>query len=492
MATAGVRLKGTKWQVRWRVGGGSGPQTYLSFDDEETARYAARIVDVAKCNIKSENVLAIIENVSPEEVAGLRAEVNRTKSDSSPRMTVREAVEPYLKSLVLTTESGTREKYAMLLGIAWLPKIGDMQISAVTDEHIRDIMAAMSRCDCTAEAWGFWCGRRKGNARLRPSMPHQPGVTKRTQDRYYSAIRGLFYFAVRKKLLSSSAVVSAGYKPQSLAKYNSGTTKESEHFYMTEEQFALVRSKLPTRIQVLFDLMGETGLRYSEATGLKVRQFTNSAKPLIVLDEVIKHSKSRGHYRGAPKSGASRTLRISTSMALKLANAIAGKSEDDLIFTSARGHLLTARNFRRDIWDPAVVAAQRCPEHPPEIQVRKVEPDDLSGPRCGDNGGRNARGRLCKALVVAGTDRCAAHLGIAREAVSTCECTDPKFPRRISRPLTPHDLRHTYTAWMIKKRHHSIVIAKRLGNSPEVMQGVYAGILDEVDDEIAQDSAILF
>lgn len=466
---------------------------YVPFDKDELkkAELIQAHINLAGCDISREAVLALIHDVSLDQVLAVKAEVAPRRRRPETSVVLGQLVEPYLAALRKDSSAtlGTTEHYRDMLRVGWLPYFENRDVRLITGGEIKDLLNSMASCSCKGGEWGKWCARRKANRKLKPSDRHEPGITKRTIDRYYSTLSGLLHYAVREGLLDYSPTRDARYKAQSLSKYNT-QRKEETHFYLSQEQFDLVKSKMPEHVQLLIHVIGETGLRFSEVTGLQKNQFRAGAKPSINLNEVPKYSRAEGYVRGAPKGGATRVLRVSTGLGLKLEAACAHKGPEDLIFTTAWGHRITANNFYRDVWNPAIIEAQRCPEHPPVSGLRAVQLGDLPGIRCGDNGGRNAAGKLCGAKVKIGTNRCHVHQGLERDVVSTCDCTDPKFPRRLPRGLTAQDLRHTYNAWMVKWDVPETVRAARMGHTPAVNHAVYAGILDEVDDQLAEMSAI--
>lgn len=501
-----LRPMGNKVQLRWRPSRGAGAQVYVAFASPEEDEKAAKIRDHINnvgCEISKDAVLALKHDVSLETVLQAKAatEPRKAKGGASTSPFVEDLVEPYLRSVLgISASVGTVENYRDMLANGWLrapsandpspPTLRGMRTDQVTGQHIRDVIVPMAQCACQGDVWGYWCARRQANRTLTPDAPHEPGVAKRTRDRYFSAIRGLFHFAVAQGHCSTVPTKSSGYKTESLATYNQAVRREDAHFYLTKEQSDLLCANMPQHMRDLLDLDLETGMRFSELMGLQVWQFEPGAKPLINLSEVQKYSRSRKYAdRGAPKGGSARKLRISTGMGLRLEKLCAGKGQNDLIFKTARGKRIVPGNFYRDVWKPALLRAMRCPEHPPVPPSRLCELEDLAGPRCGDNGGKNARGGACGFPVSPGTNRCYSHQGLDRDAVSTCDCTDPKFPRRLPRRLTVHDLRHTYNAWMKLWNIHPTLQAERLGHSPAVNFAVYGGTLEESWDDLVQLSA---
>jgi integrase len=497
-----LRIKGKKIDVRWRPAAGPGPQIYIPFDRPDhvdTAEQALevpiigrayRVINAAGCNITKEVALAAIYEVDLDDVRSAVSEQREARRLRS-LPTVCSFVPDYMKHISADerTTSGTREKYLKLLQICWLPKIGHLPLNEVTAKMIDDAMDEMSICTCTSSEFGFWCSRRKANHGKRPSDKHEPGIEKTTRDRYYAAISGLFTYAVKSDSLSASPVKRSQYKPRSLSQYSS-KTRENTHFYLTEAQYELLGSKMPEGARLLFRLWGETGMRFSEITGLVPMQIKRKNNiPGIELNEVVKYSKEKGYYRSVPKNKSVRfiSLDVDTFGSL-LEHAKHCKTNTSLLFTTTDGFRITANNFRRDVWDPAVIAAMRCPDHPPAAQVERSSVSDLVGPTCGDNGGLNARRKPCGFRVKAGTNRCYAHQEAARDAVSECECSELDPPLRLPRRLTPHDLRHTYNSWMQSWGIHQYQMAQRMGHGALIGEVVYGGVPQQAEIALAKRS----
>ena len=492
MAQATLDQRGNRWRVRWRIGGGSGTQTTTSFDKQHLAERAVAIINGVHGNISKVALIAAVFDLSAEAVAEATSTVVGPHTKKNVPL-VRELIPAFLDARAMTTQESTRERYAKHLEVAFLPTIGDLPVDQVTDKHIRDVMVRMTKCECTETKFGKWCGRRRdiGN-NSKPTDPHPAGIEKRTQDRYYSAVRALFNFARRERLISVSPVPETGYKQQTLPKYNSGA-KEDVHFYLTEAQYKLLRSKFPAMYHTFLDFLLETGVRYSEATALTVSAIHGDPDPHIYIHVTWKHSEKRGDYLGPPKSGATRKVPISPQLLKKLLAHCEGMKPGEFVFKSPRGNWLERSNFCRNTWDPAMTAARRCATHPPAPQERHCSLDELTGPRCGDNGGLSAAGKPCRQPVLHGTNRCYSHTGPARDAVSECSCTDPQEPGRLPKAATPHDLRHTHVAWLIKKGAPLKAISVRIGHAnTAITEAVYAGLLDEVSRAAALLAAITF
>ncbi|MDP9394864.1 MAG: tyrosine-type recombinase/integrase [Actinomycetota bacterium] len=93
------------------------------------------------------------------------------------------------------------------------------------------------------------------------------------------------------------------------------------------------------------------GLRWGEAAGLRTRRVDLLRGRLEVV-EAVTEVGSR-HVFGPPKTHQSRSVPVPRFLRDSLAEQLAGKAPDDLVFTAPRGAVLRLPNFRRRVFDPA-------------------------------------------------------------------------------------------------------------------------------------------
>jgi integrase len=98
-------------------------------------------------------------------------------------------------------------------------------------------------------------------------------------------------------------------------------------------------------------VLGFCSLRWGEVAALRVKRVDLLRRRLTVAESVTEVS---GRLTwGTPKSHQARQVPIPRSLVTLLAEVIAVKSPDDLVFTTWRGKPLRNLNFRRDVFDPA-------------------------------------------------------------------------------------------------------------------------------------------
>ena len=85
----------------------------------------------------------------------------------------------------------------------------------------------------------------------------------------------------------------------------------------------------------LVALLGTTGLRYGEATALRVGD-VDFLRRRVRVERNVRHTKD-GPVYGTPKSGERRTVAITAWVAEKLERRTRGKAKDDLLWTAGDG-----------------------------------------------------------------------------------------------------------------------------------------------------------
>jgi integrase len=136
------------------------------------------------------------------------------------------------------------------------------------------------------------------------------------------------------------------------------TTKAEKRFLTRDEVFRLAEAAAEYPIQEIGDqyrvlvlVLAFCGLRWGEAAGLKVGRLDLLRRRLTVAATL---SEVGGHLTwGTPKNHQVRSVPIPGFLADLLAEVVAGKAADDLVFTTWRGRPLRNLNFRRDVFDMA-------------------------------------------------------------------------------------------------------------------------------------------
>lgn len=129
---------------------------------------------------------------------------------------------------------------------------------------------------------------------------------------------------------------------------------QTDRRYLSHAELADVADGCgPHRLLVL--VLGYTGLRWGEATALRVRR-VNLLTSRIEVAESVTDVDGRMIF-GPPKSHARRWVPVPPFLRDELAAQLAGKAPRDLVFPSAVGTPLRVQNFRRGHFDRAAAAA---------------------------------------------------------------------------------------------------------------------------------------
>jgi integrase len=275
-----------------------------------------------------------------------------------------------------------------------------------------------------------------------------------TVTRYYACMHAMFAFAVLEKKIDDNPAKRTDFVRDMIAE-DDADDDGAGHVYLTPAEYLLIRRNLQPAARPLADYLIHTGARYSEATAAAVKSIDFTTKKARI-HRAWKRRKDGSWHLGSTKGRARRGVPFDDTYAAELKTLTGGRDPDELLFVTAvnnsmgggprgGGNRWMYSNFRERYWEPAIGAAMRCTEHPPPLPAKNP-----TGPR---------RGWL-------------------PTEVSTCDC-----PGRLKQRPTPHDLRHSFVAWMIAAGRPLVSISRRLGHfSVTLTERVYAGILPEVDE----------
>jgi integrase len=126
--------------------------------------------------------------------------------------------------------------------------------------------------------------------------------------------------------------------------------RRRDYVFLTHGQLRNLASEAgPSRVLVL--LLGYTGLRWGEATALRVCDIDLDRRRIDVRRA---HSDVGGRIvLGTPKSHQSRTVPIPRFLADELAKLTTGEPPEQLVFTTSGGTVLRLSNWRLAVFTPA-------------------------------------------------------------------------------------------------------------------------------------------
>lgn len=147
--------------------------------------------------------------------------------------------------------------------------------------------------------------------------------------------------------------------------------------FFTHGEWALVRRCLRSDVHLLVDVALTTGMRWGEVSALRVGDLSWQTGDTEVLNIHIVRAWSERDRRydtdpintaegetpryklGPTKSRKDRWVQVSGDLAEALWASLAGKRQDDYVFTTSRGNPWRYPDFHTDRWVPAITLAKQ-------------------------------------------------------------------------------------------------------------------------------------
>ncbi|MER7071020.1 site-specific integrase [Terrabacter sp. NPDC000476] len=238
------------------------------------------------------------------------------------RMTVGDWADRWLASLEITPK--TDHTYRELLGSLILPTWGSVPLSRIQLVEVKRWVASM----------------RGPRGELSDARRRSAGA---------QLVR-MLDAAVDEGIISANPARSRSGK----VSYLPSAKRSKEHRYLTHAELeALARSC--GEFAALVRLAGLTGLRWGEVTALRVSDVDLMRRRVTVRQaySIIGGRK----VLGEPKTHERRVLTVPPFLADSLTAQVAGKEQEDLVFSTASGEALDNTNFARRVLQPAQKAA---------------------------------------------------------------------------------------------------------------------------------------
>lgn len=170
--------------------------------------------------------------------------------------------------------------------------------------------------------------------------------------------------------LLSSAVntaVQAGYRTDNPCR-GIRLPRRTEHSavemtVLTQAEWATLDRELGRtlggRYQLFFRTLIGTGMRWGEATALRVSDISLDIVPASIrISRATRRDENNASYVGPTKTKRSRRqISLPAALAAQLHEHVQGKRGDELVFTGLTGQVLHHSNIRRRVWAAAVAAA---------------------------------------------------------------------------------------------------------------------------------------
>lgn len=146
----------------------------------------------------------------------------------------------------------------------------------------------------------------------------------------------------------------------------SGEVERREERYLTHDEYNRLEAALTAKWVPLIRTLVGTGMRWSEATALRVAEVDLEGLPTIKIIRATKWTPGEGYHDGVPKTKKSRrTIIVPAPVADVLRPLLDGKAGDEYVFTASQGGQVRHSNFHRLVWKPALAKAKLKP--PPRL-----------------------------------------------------------------------------------------------------------------------------
>lgn len=133
---------------------------------------------------------------------------------------------------------------------------------------------------------------------------------------------------------------------------------QREMRFLTQPEAERLLAALPPRWRPLVLVLLLTGIRWGEAVGLRVGRVDVLAHQLAIVETMQELAVTAEIVFVPPKSRRSRrTVTYPVRVAEALAELVAARGRDELVFTAPRGGPVRHRRFRPGVWVPATAAA---------------------------------------------------------------------------------------------------------------------------------------
>ncbi len=369
---ASLHARGNSFCVRWRAAAGRQQCCTFAGPSDVKAVAAKQYVEAQGAQVSSAQVYAAIDPTASRALA------------RPPTVLLREWIERWL-ALKVDVAVTTHAEYARTLRGRVAASLGHLPVAEITrHEHLDPWKAALAR-------------------ELMPA-----GVRK-----HWIVLNQVMQDAVPHLRCDNPMRRPAGRR-------GNGLPSISPHHacVLDADQASILLTHCPDAIHAVVVALLATGLRLGELLGLRAEDIRLGREPMLRVERTLR----RDGTNAEPKTTRSRrAVTLTPGTTVLFSRLIVGKSPDDLVFTAPDGEPWKAGTLRQRYWQRAVIAAQRCPHHPPAAAA---------------SGWVNPR------------------------AVSACHCRG----RLRVRPRL-QDLRHTHVAYLIPAGWDFLAIQLRLGHA---------------------------
>lgn len=210
--------------------------------------------------------------------------------------------------------------------------------------HIRPLLGPYALEDITTLTVNQWLdGLEAGRGPWPSSRGARTPLAPKTVHNCHGLLFVIFKFAIAERLIRSNPCAGSTLPAR----------VHREMRFLTDPEIERLILATPEHWRPLVFLLIATGLRWGEAIGLKVGRVDLLArKPFVRVVEQLQEASGAGSALTftSPKSARSRrTVTVNREIAYALAPLVAGKADDEVVFTTPTGLMVRTRNFRR-VW----------------------------------------------------------------------------------------------------------------------------------------------
>ncbi|MCC9068854.1 tyrosine-type recombinase/integrase [Arthrobacter cryoconiti] len=290
--------------------------------------------------------------------------------------------------------------------------------------HVKESTKAAIESDLRATITPYWGEKVLADIERSDVQEWVASMTKggkaaRTVDTIFGRLNNFFGWCVGEKRITHNPATGV----------NLPTGKVRAHQFLTVAQVEALAKAIDQRYSGMAWVLATTGLRISEVTELRVKDFDKRRRRLTISRAVV--FVKGNQVLGPPKNGLTRTVPVTSAASKFLSAQVIGKDPDDLIFTTFRGVQVRANNFKRRQFDDAVA---------------KVRADAVLKRVAGE-----------------------------------------KSPVTVPSGLWVHDLRHTAASWAVQSGASVKSVQRMLGHATaSITLDTYAGLFDQDLDDVAE------
>lgn len=282
----------------------------------------------------------MIERIGPE--AALAILNARTTTPDARVPLLHEYLDTHLERAAAHATPGTVADYRRMAARTWLPRLGDYPLDAITRDHVTAWVAWQRKQETDRSRRARAAAKRRGDTPPEPRTYTPKSIAN--AQRFLSTVL--------------AAAVEDGHITKNPAK---GVKLPSDHehaerVYLTADEFTAIYAHIRPHYQPLVATLYGTGMRWGEATALRVGDVDLEAG-VITVRQAWKKGDGSPYLGSAKSKRGHRTITITGGLLRLLRELLDGRPASALVFTSVQGKQVRSQNFHPRIWRPAVEAS---------------------------------------------------------------------------------------------------------------------------------------